>query len=699
MKKIIQIGTWIIWFLQGILTMLLIFQERFTTPIERIGHLHPLILHLPIGLGFLLVVLLLLKKEIESFDFIFQFILLITSFFASLTVIFGLFLSKEGGFDTNSLSWHQWSGVAIAFLYFILINWKKYSSWGVGIAFLVLMLAGHTGATITHGEGYLSMGKQEQVINQESIAFEVLVQPIIKNKCESCHNDQKSKGGLKMNSITNLLKGGKNGPIWKPGDVLNSHMMQRINLPLDAKKHMPPAGKVQLTKEEQLILSLWIKDGAKLDKAIGKYSKEFQQIAEFKSPTSEEKTYPFSAASESDIESVNTPFCTVYPIANESPALQAEFFVAAKYDPKILENLQKVGEQLIGINLNKMPVSDSEMAILNKFTNLEKLYLNGSKITDKGLLELKNLPHLKEISLSSTTVGSKGIRQFIAQIPSIQKIFIWNAGIQETEIANLRIKYPKIQLEQGFIPKNETLQINPPILVNERLFLKPNEELGFKHTIKDVVFKYTVNDSLPDSLSSLSTKAIVPIKNFTKVRIIATKPGWYASNPIDVKVYKSKFVPQKIDLLSPPASNYPAKGGFSLMDFEQGLREVKGVPNLTWLGFKEGDLDALASFPLATKINGITLSYLEKSDSDVFPPNLIEVFAGNDPKQMKLLSKVIPKQPKEKSGFSTKGINIPIQTNAYSYYRIKAHRLKKLPNFVDNKGKGAWLKVDELLFY
>jgi hypothetical protein len=66
---------------------------------------------------------------------------------------------------------------------------------------------------------------------------------------------------------------------------------------------------------------------------------------------------------------------------------------------------------------------------------------------------------------------------------------------------------------------------------------------------------------------------------------------------------------------------------------------------------------------------------------------------------MRLITRVKPVQPKEKSGYSARGINIPIPANPAKYYRIKAERLKRLPNFVDNKGKGAWLRVDELLFY
>jgi uncharacterized membrane protein len=52
-----------------------------------------------------------------------------------------------------------------------------------------------------------------------------------------------------------------------PGDALNSHIIQRANLPLDDKKHMPPKGKAQLTPQEIGLLTAWVQSGADVKKA------------------------------------------------------------------------------------------------------------------------------------------------------------------------------------------------------------------------------------------------------------------------------------------------------------------------------------------------------------------------------------------------------------------------------------------------
>lgn len=699
MERIEKIGNIILWALQGFLVFLLIFQSRIELPIAGIGHLHPLILHLPIGFGVLLLGLFAIQKQLASFEILADFLLLVTAIFSSLTAILGLFLSKEGGYEAAALDWHQWSGVAVSFVYFSWVLWRRNLIVGAALGFIALIIAGHTGASITHGEDYLKFGAQQSEIGAESVVFEDIVQPILKAKCESCHNDQKTKGALKMNSIAGLLKGGKHGPIWKAGDALNSHLIQRIKLPMNAKEHMPPLGKVQLTPDEITILTLWVKEGASVDRKLGEYSQEFQGLIKPTQLSETTKSYDFSEASESDLKAVNTPYCTVYPVAYDSPALLADFFVAGKFDPKTLENLSQVQEQLVGLQLSKMPIQDADLKQVAKFTNLEKLNLNFTAVGDAGLSSLAGLSHLEKLSISGTKVTRAGLAKLLSSLSALKEIHVWNTGISAGEISAFRKQFPKIHFDEGYIPKDEKLPINPPILVNENLILRPGEKLNFKHTLRDVLFRYTVNDSLPDSLSSLQTRASIDIKNFTKVRIIATKEGWLASNPIDVRVYKSQYIPSRIDLLSKTDPKYPAAGGASLMDFIPGAREVKGVSNFTWLGFKETDFDAVATFAKPTRIQGLTFSYLEKTDSDVFPPTNIEVWAGDDATKLRLVSRFKPEQPKEKNGYSPKGINIPIKGVTAKYYRVKATRLRSLPAFVDNQGKGAWLRVDELLFY
>lgn len=88
------------------------------------------------------------------------------------------------------------------------------------------------------------------------------VQPLLENKCLECHNPNKIKGKLLMDSAEALLKGGDTGPALVVGQPDKSEMISRIVLPKDHDDIMPPKGG-PLAANEIAILKRWIAEGAK----------------------------------------------------------------------------------------------------------------------------------------------------------------------------------------------------------------------------------------------------------------------------------------------------------------------------------------------------------------------------------------------------------------------------------------------------
>jgi hypothetical protein len=88
--------------------------------------------------------------------------------------------------------------------------------------------------------------------------FETQVQPILQAQCLSCHGGEKKiKGGLRLTSRENLLKGGKSGPVVSLTKPAESLLLQAINYQ-DLK--MPPKGK--LAQGQIDVLTRWIEMGA-----------------------------------------------------------------------------------------------------------------------------------------------------------------------------------------------------------------------------------------------------------------------------------------------------------------------------------------------------------------------------------------------------------------------------------------------------
>ena len=98
----------------------------------------------------------------------------------------------------------------------------------------------------------------------EDTFFESKVRPLLAKRCYQCHSkkavdDGKLKGGLRVDSLAGLLKGGDSGASIVPGAPDESLLVKAIGY-LDEDMAMPPKGK--LPASEIAILKEWIRSGA-----------------------------------------------------------------------------------------------------------------------------------------------------------------------------------------------------------------------------------------------------------------------------------------------------------------------------------------------------------------------------------------------------------------------------------------------------
>ncbi|RFS16338.1 FN3 associated domain-containing protein [Emticicia sp. C21] len=696
-----------------LLLFLLLFEERVRIPvwISPFGRLHPALLHLPIGFSVILVIFLFFKKEFEpkSYTFFVKLLLIITALTSCLTALMGFFLSKEGGYDARLLQWHKWTGVGVSIFTYALtwfyeeLSQKARTMQLLSAGGLILfILAGHFGAAITHGENYVfeALETKEKVasFSQDSSLYQAAIMPILEKKCMSCHNDQKVKGELNMSSIAKILKGGKHGALWKAGDT-TSLLLQRVYLPEEKKEHMPPKGKEQLTIEEIALLTAWIKEGADMKKAVKNYvplSKAKALAFKVSGSQGTERVYEFPEASESVLAEVNTPFCVVNPLANGSPALEAEFFVSKKFDRKSLENLAKVKDQLVELSLAKMPVQDADIALIAKFPNLEKLNLNQTDITGATLDQLAQCKHLSSVALSGTKINKEKLQKLMAH-PALSEVFVWNTALDSIAIQELSKKYPKVVIDAGYKSNpNEILKLNPPILVNEEFILKKNAPIELKHTLKNVQIHYTLDGKDPDSTTQTIYTKPLTVDNYTRIKAMVTKDGWRASGKVDYTFFKSGFVADTAILLSEPKPQYRGKGAKSLIDLKKGPNDNHG--DAAWLGYQEKDFVSLIAFKKPTPITTVTIAYLQRIGSHIMPPASVEVWGGNTEADLKKLQRVIPVQPAKMEDKANLGINIPIKADSYKVLKVIVKPLPKLPKWHSDKGKPGWFFVDEILF-
>ncbi len=715
MRKIKSILLNFIFFLQILLIFLLFIESRIELPVwlQVIGRLHPAILHLPIGLLAFFVILLFAKNEFKkkAFTKVTSIVLLLTSFTTSITALFGFFLSRQGDYGADALSQHKIGGTILSILCYVLVlvfdRYEKAQTVFFGLSVLAigsLLFVGHTGGTLTHGENYVfaPLKNSSRDIPADASVFQKSIFPILEKKCISCHNETKAKGKLIMTSIAKFKKGGKKGVEWEVGKPEQSRMIKYIHLPLEDDNHMPPDGKPQLTKQEIDLLESWIKSGADFEIKLAdlKENDSLKILASAMSTVSgeiETKVYGFSAVPEEIITRLNTPFRSVFPLYQNSPAVQADFFIKESYEVKALEELKEVQEQLVVLNLSKMPVTDRDLSIIGSFKNLEKLNLNFSTIKGTGLSSLQSLKNLSSLSLAGTEVTSESINT-ILDLPVLKELFIWNTRITEQEKEKLIVDHPDILIVTSQFKDENTLRLSLPVLTNEGI-LKKSEMVILKHSMPGVIIRYTLDGTKPDSISSTMYEAPFNLDITFKIKAIACKPGWYCSDVFETTCFIEGLKPNHAKLISPSDKQYPGEGANSLIDGRKGFTDVLKEPS--WLGFRDNSFVAEFDFGIAPQtIRKIVVSYAHNVGSYVFPPTEVEVWASQSKQPLKLIKSFKPEEPKNYSPQRIEALNISLETGVpYSVYKIVAKPINKLPKWHSGKGKKGWFIVDEVFFY
>src|SRR5262249_13663994 len=79
--------------------------------------------------------------------------------------------------------------------------------------------------------------------------FEQKVRPLLVEKCQECHGAAKQKGGLRLDSLDAVLKGGETGEAVVPGKPEESLLIEAISY---KGPEMPPAGKLEPTEIDTL---------------------------------------------------------------------------------------------------------------------------------------------------------------------------------------------------------------------------------------------------------------------------------------------------------------------------------------------------------------------------------------------------------------------------------------------------------------
>jgi uncharacterized membrane protein len=686
--------------------------------LQPIGRLHPMMLHFPIALLFLSMVLefFRFRKEFTKEKFYQRFLnylMLFSVITAGLAAVMGFFLSLEDGYGGPVLTWHKWSGAGIVFfasiLYFVREKpWYQTKVAQISSSALVVItvVAGHYGAALTHGEEFIFepiIAAREVVVPiEEAIVFDHLVMPVLEKKCNSCHNESKSKGELIMTDKVSLLNGGKTGKLFEMGKPEESLMIQRLSLPMEDEDHMPPSGKPQLSPEEKQLLELWVKNEADFEmKVLALPAGDSLRLVatNLLQPKAGEKNYEFDPPDQKILETLNNEYRVIRPLSKESPALDVILFNAKAYNAEAIKELDPIKEQIVYLSLNKLPVEDEDLNIINQFSNLEKLNLNFTNITGKGLQALAALKNLEHLSISGTSVGIEDLKAQLNNLKRLQTISLWNTAVDVDDLELLRNEFSNIEIVAGREGlEDEKIKLNVPILKNQSSIFKDSIALDIGHPIENVTVRYTLDGSEPDSLTSpVFEKGKVWLDKTTLINAKAFKEGWYGSVNTTFSVYKNTFPPDSVNLLSRLNRVHPANGYATFFDGDFGTFNANSPAWANnWAGFSNEDMELLLSFDEEVEVSSVAFNVLVEPETIIFPPSQIEIWGGKNKDELKLMGRMNPELPTEERKPYIQLLSTSINPTKVNCLLVIGKTVKEIPTWHRNKGRGALLLVDEM---
>jgi mono/diheme cytochrome c family protein len=527
--------------------------------LEWIGHFHPVLVHLPIGILLIAVVLqwLLGRTPHPLLHKTFLLVLFLGVLSAALSCLTGYLLSLSGDYDDALVHQHMYLAFALTVisllwlwrgrkLSFLVPTGSEPSAVGQPSAgasnanatasnanatassanaaapstnaaapsakagsatstgrvpwfdrglslgvLLLIMITGHLGGTLTHGEGYLTphwgddSGASAPLLKpiadvNNTVVYTGMVQPILHDYCYRCHGPSTQKGAFRMDTPELLMKGGKHGKTIIPNNASASELIKRILLPLEDEHHMAPKEKPQLTKEQIKLLSWWIDAGAPMDKKAGELAQDSTIKAVLEdfhkgSPEalgmaatgararegdgsgddgpkniadSDMPQKPVNPGSEKVINELNKSGLSVLPIASGSNYLQIILPDDSVIQPETYKELTQLKDQLVELKASGVHLDDEALKAIGQCTQLIRLRLDHASLGAETLKPLKNLENLRYLNLVGTSVTAEDILE-LKGLKNLKELYVFQTKVDRAGWGSLTHVFPQTKIDTG----------------------------------------------------------------------------------------------------------------------------------------------------------------------------------------------------------------------------------------------------------
>jgi uncharacterized membrane protein len=472
---------------------------------QFVGRFHPLLVHLPIGFLLFAAVLSAIAGRraaaaraagaderagdgVRALHEAIGIALAAGAAGAVVAATAGLLLGASGGYGGAVFEWHERLGVSIALMATLTAAtwylgapgaldagrarpWRRASAILLTVTVALLLVGGHLGATLTHGEGYLTehapafvrrllgagTARPAAAVRPEQVQiYASLVEPILREHCVACHGADRAEGRLRLDTADGIRKGGEDGVAIVPGRAASSELIRRAWLPTSDKHAMPPPGRQALRPSDAAILRWWVDQGAPfqarvadvaipadvrpiLEAVLGPISQGGPSLPSVTLPPPDPRA--IEAAEGQGLSVVRLPDGTNFIEVHATNA-------GAACTDRTLALLQPLARHIVWLDLGGTAVTDAGLAILGEMPNLTRLHLNRTQAGDATAARIATLSQLEYLNLYGTQVSDAGLAR-LAGLKRLRSLYVWQSRVTPAGVERLHASLPRLSVDTG----------------------------------------------------------------------------------------------------------------------------------------------------------------------------------------------------------------------------------------------------------
>lgn len=434
--------------------------------IRFIGRLHVVLLHAPIGLMVAVVLTeLAVWRDDGTAARVRRGLLWVTLLSAIVSAVTGWLLADEPGYESETITWHRWLGIAAAVVlllaaFFDLVSRTALRRLALFTACLLLIVTGHLGGTVTHGRLHLAEHAPDWLrpvvgdvtapaVVETSDASGATGSPdvfaALRISCIECHGPDKQKGRLRLDTPEGIAS------VVTPGAAPDSELFRRITLPAGDFDAMPPDGP-PLDDATILAFMHWINTGASTDALI----EESVEVEEAEQDEALSLTELRAATGALVVAMTDEPGAALridFSRANIVPSAEA------------ITAISSVRERVVELSFAGLTLDAAVLAELPELPALERLHLERTNSDDDMLVILDRMPKLAYLNLHTTNVGDS-IFDHARGLANLERLALYGTNVTDTAAEAFRSERPEVEV-------TTTIALEPPFDVGEAL--KPGE--------------------------------------------------------------------------------------------------------------------------------------------------------------------------------------------------------------------------------